>query len=828
MKQRSSKYRHVAKAFLKVKSKHRMTVFMNMTHFPPTREEADHFVEQCARAGVVCVIPRLPTDSVPSAQLFWQIKAMYTTLLASVRRFHIKLGLHLDPLLEQCYYMTLPEHVAETTRSRSLIRREYYCDPCEHLDMDLHGGTLMSLVAYDDEHMDTIDLAPYVKDGHLDYTVPSGNWTVEEYICTSEPLRGETLRLSCNRLSITDSLSCLQGLLDALDLAMQGEPGNYIHTLYASELCFDAPNRRNWDPAFNQFFQSRFGFDPAPYYPVLYHSTTEQGMHIKALMMDNRAEMLRAGFLCALKTITDRNDMRLIVSGAEVQLPACSWLCGDALANQVFSPCAVQEKSYLYGMNSTHLAASAADNFGSKFVACELFRDYSRLTVDIVRKDTLNAFGHGANMMLAHIDVTDTFFRKSMAKRLQLRMKGNRGNRSYPEFVARIQTLLRGGSRINDMAMLYPIYDLHSKVYLYESPVNQLFEYPNTPYTCNYMTVLNSISTYAGQDITLLHPRMLAENCHVEDGVITLTTPYQTQEFRILILPGMDMVSLASLRMVEIFYDQGGKVLAAGTLPYYAFEYDARNLHATEDACDFMHTEAYGTPEDVEVRRIVRHIFGDEALSPAIIRDSFYHANDKGGEAFFIASNQTGADGTEMTDAASLHTAIQSFHVPLDVYMPHMPRFECNGAFNTTYSDFARLGLVDYIPGGGMISHIHKRRVTDDTVDLDIFFFANTTDRMYDECIYLRGIYAPSRWDPHTGRTRRLHAKFVRIRGDIYTRVRLTLPQNHAAFLVSDPHPQTAKISALPFLPEITLFGMERNMGESEESREAGICPEKR
>ena len=93
----------------------------------------------------------------------------------------------------------------------------------------------------------------------------------------------------------------------------------------------------------------------------------------------------------ALKALADRFGLHLVTAMAEPKLPACSWLLGDTLGNSVYSPCAVQEKAYLYGMNSTHLAASAADNHGSKYVTCELFRDYNKLTTDIVYKDAMNA-----------------------------------------------------------------------------------------------------------------------------------------------------------------------------------------------------------------------------------------------------------------------------------------------------------------------------------------------------------------------------------------------------------------------------------------------------
>jgi hypothetical protein len=111
-----------------------------------------------------------------------------------------------------------------------------------------------------------------------------------------------------------------------------------------------------------------------------------------------------------------------------------------------------------------------------------------------------------------------------------------------------------------------------------------------------------------------------------------------------------------------------------------------------------------------------------------------------------------------------------------------MPRFECIGAFNNPQGEFLRLGLGDFVPGGGMISRIHKQRG-----DLDIYFFANTTDRDYGDTVYLRGIHFLDRWDPHTGSTSRLGTHYVRYRGEIYTRTRLFVPAEQSVFLISRP-----------------------------------------
>ena len=788
MNQRPPKYRRAKAAFRQVKSKHRLFLFYDLQAFPPSRESVEAYVEKCAQNGIGCLIPCLPAALTPSAEIPEQVRAFYEVLIQESEKRNVKVGFHLEPVLEQSFYMSPAAADIAHTRTRTLIRRQYFCDPKEQLYLQLRKGSSMSVMAYDDEHADAMDLRPYVKDNTISYTVPDGNWTVEEYICTDQPQYGEPPIHTCNILSYDHSMEFLTALLDYMGEPIRAALGKTVTQLFVSDICFHAPNRRNWDESFNSVFEARFGFDPAPYYPSLYHFMGERDPHIKSLFMACRAEMLRSGLLAALKAFSDRHGLHLVTAMAEPKLPACSWLNGDTLADSVYSPCAVQEKAYLYGMNSTHLAASAADNYASKYVPCELFRDYNKLTTDIVYKDAMNAFGHGANLLMAHwgSQPIEGNIRRRKSDRFRMDILGREGKFTFPAFVSRVQTLLRGGSRVNDIAMLYPIYALHDKVYLYEAPAGGQFEYPNTPFSCNYMTVLNTVSTYAGQDITILHPEVVNSICTVEDGILYLKNSFQAQKFRVLILPGADMVSLENLRMVKKFYDEGGKIIATGTLPKFAFEYHVKDEQ--NDPNDFLGMFEYGTPNDREVRSISRHIFGGDAMNPSIIKEYFHNSNQNGGEAYYIPSHRTAADGTELTDCVTLNNILQSFRVPLDMYMPEMPRFECIGAFNNSVGEFIRLGLGDFVPGGGMISRIHKQRG-----DLGIYFFANTTDRDYHDTVYLRGIHFLDCWDPHTGATHRLVAHYVKYRDEIYTRTNLHVPADRAVFLISKPNPKATE-----------------------------------
>ena len=116
----------------------------------------------------------------------------------------------------------------------------------------------------------------------------------------------------------------------------------------------------------------------------------------------------------------------------------------------------------------------------------------------------------------------------------------------------------------------------------------------------------------------------------------------------------------------------------------------------------------------------------------------------------------------------------------------------------TPYPDFVRLGLDRFIPGKGMLSHIHKRKD-----GCDIYYFANTTDRIYDREILLRGAHCLEVWDPHTGEIRPLAVNYVTYRDTVYTQTRLKLESGRSIFYISPAAEAPKVISALDSIEEL-------------------------
>lgn len=265
-----------------------------------------------------------------------------------------------------------------------------------------------------------------------------------------------------------------------------------------------------------------------------------------------------------------------------------------------------------------------------------------------------------------------------------------------------------------------------------------------------------------GHDLTLLHPETMNRCCRTKDGVLYLDNAHNQESFRVVILPSTMMISLLNLRMLAEFFAGGGKIIATGELPRYAFEFDPKGEN------------------DQEVQRLVREIFGEDVLDGTILRPYDYHTNDAGGEAYHLSSGLTALDGTDMVAGALIDETIKSLGLPYDVLMPGMIHLECTGALNLPYPEFVRLGLDRFIPGKGMFSHIHKR-----CGGRDIYYFANTTDRPYNRPILLRGAHKLEVWDPHTGEISPLKVSYVKYKNTVYTKTRLMLESGRSVFYVA-------------------------------------------
>ena len=706
----------------------------------PFEDAVRDAVARAQTAGFGTLIPQLPDGTELDEAKLNTVKEMYALLLAEARERGLFVGFYLDPAYEHLAIRTLGEAGDHSLRAKILECKDYVCTRGELVSRPVARGTLMSAVAYCEEYAEVVDLRPFIKDGRIEWKTPSANYVMRQYI-----LLDDTKREGANYLSYEASLAYVGAVFTLFSDTITPYIGSTLSMLSYSGIGFHGENRRIWDEHFNTVFEQRFGFDPAPYYPALFDYVGKSTTHLKAMFMSVRASLLQNGILRALHDFALKKGLALFGNLSEPKLTAPSFSIGDTMLNNLYSPCALFDEAYMYGTNSTKIAAGAAYNFDIDRVNGELFRHYRVHDREHLYKDALNAYARGVNCTAMHLPTELS------------------GNSDFGDFTARVQTMLRGGRHVADIAMLYPIYHLHGNANLYFSPVNG-YEYPETMSCADYMTLINSISMYAGHDLTVLHPETLNTRCRTEGGVLYLDNKQNHESFRVVVLPAAEIVSLANLRVLKKFYDEGGKLLATGLLPTKAFEYDEKGQN------------------DREVCRLIEEIFGKDACDPRLMRDYCHNQNAAGGEAIFLYFNATATDGTKMTRSSTVNEALNSFGVAFDTYLPGMPRFECTGGLNLIFPEFHTIGLHRTMPGGGMLNHIHKKHG-----EADIYYFSNTTNADYNHHVLLRGAFAVEEWNPHTGKMHGRTCGFLRYQGEIYTTLRLTLESCSSTFFYALP-----------------------------------------
>jgi hypothetical protein len=258
--------------------------------------------------------------------------------------------------------------------------------------------------------------------------------------------------------------------------------------------------------------------------------------------------------------------------------------------------------------------------------------------------------------------------------------------------------------------------------------------------------------------------------------------------FRILILPATAMIRLDNLRTIAEFYDNGGIIIATGTLPDQAFEFLPE---FEKDLLEFYGAE-YVTAYDAEVRKLVKHIFGERACDKTVLTNRGFNTNDKGGRAYLLYPTATAADGTFMTASDEIMRLIYELKIPYDVIMPGMKRLENGGVFNLPLPEYRHVDTPEGVHRVGMMGHLHKINGTQHT-----HMIYNTTDLPYENSVYLRGSLKPLIYNPQTGKVSRARrVRYASYRGQIYTYLPVQLAPHAAIFIVSEELEQTPTLSA--------------------------------
>lgn len=730
------------------------------------------------KSGYSGIVPFTDKNSTVKAysEEYYEI---YDTIYSEAKANQLKLG-YLDDSYVMKEYIGKQEDKKDVI-CKILTKYEYSCTEGEKIKINLHKmGKMMSLVAVNDLDLSIQDLREYAHDGVLEWQVPDGNWNIEEYICDVD-----NDAHVINMLDYDVSLEYIRSTFGQLVEKYSDELSCGFTTFMYRNVMFSGKNRRMWDDSFNERFEEEYGFDPSPYYTLMFRDFGGSARRYKCMLMSCRASMLTEGYLRAVSYYCKAHNVFCTGFPAESKAAACSWLFGDGqlLHRHASAPGISMPFAYLYGLNGIRVATGAADEMGCDTVTADLFKYYMSLTRDIIYRETMNVFVRGVNLIFAHLGEDRTKENTDIVENEApvwgtIFSKGD-DLTEYASFVTRVQTMLRGGEHISEAAILYPIHSLHSLVYLYQSEVPG-FEYPSTPENADYMELMNNFLNYVGIDATFIHPNMIFKHAFTENGVLYVSCGENVMKFKLLILPSMSIISLKALRVIKKFYDEGGKIIATDNLPTSACEC-AEIFNTVDEAIDKE------SEEDKEVCDIIKYIFGNDVLDNNLYKMYYKTENEKGGVAYYFPSNKRSVDGTESVSADILYQATENFGIAPDVYIDNMPRREFRGIVNYHLPAFLKVGVDKCLASACSINYLHKKYA-----GCDIYYFTNTMGEEYSGNILLRGMLSPEEWNPYNGKIRKLPSRLVKFRGETYTCIECSIGASSSTFIVS-PMQRTAR-----------------------------------
>ncbi len=365
---------------------------------------------------------------------------------------------------------------------------------------------------------------------------------------------------------------------------------------------------RMWTDDFNEFYASIYeGENPALLYPALWYDIGEDTAEARDKLLGVRSEIFAKNYIGQIDEWCTAHGISLMGHMLfEEQVNPVS-VEGDLMLAFKYQtiPGVDLITNYGFSQEAYKIISSSAQNWDKRLVMCEAFGAMGEgIPVSTLYKGTIDLYTKGINLIVPHAVWYDNQKNVVYPPELSYRNPNYADSlAAYNTYVARLSALLQqSGSHVADIALLYPI-DYLESVYLFNDKTND-------PADANYMQVGEYLSLTARRDFTYLHPQILDEKCSVQDGILTMTNAVNTEHFKVMILPGMQTISLSNLEKIYAFWQSGGSVISVGTLP----------------------THGIKASEDARIKEILTEMFGAD---PASITKTCEKITEKG-KAFHI------------------------------------------------------------------------------------------------------------------------------------------------------------------------------------------------
>lgn len=590
-------------------------------------------------------------------------------------------------------------------------------------------AVLMAVSAMNTSTLEVVDLQPFYKENILDWNVPVGEWRVMFFNCRYSV--GGAHGHIVDYMQPEAVSKVMEMTYNEYDKRFSKYFGNVITKSFFDDVGF-VHMEETWTPAITEIFKEKYGKNPALYYPALYYDIGIETQQARVAFYDIRSELMAEGYVKQVSEWSGKRHLQSMGHPPENYSPNSVVAHGDILKyyRHVHIPLLDAIFYYGRGLNGFKQVSSAADLYDRPVVGAELCgafpADMDSLTLYRV---ALESMVRGVNFIVPHGMWYDTD--PSKVRIPPLIAPENPLLKDclphYNLFTARSCMMLQGGKRVCDIALLWPITAIQGESYINRDAQSGLPVATWLPENVNHHILSDLLTNQIRRDFTFVHPEDLNNGKITANGKeLVLNNKINIQNYKVLIMPGGEVISAETLKNIKNYYNNGGKVIATASLPFKASEFG----------------------RDKEVQDIIKEIFGSDFISgKGIPSDDIYKENKKGGQFAFV----------KVVDKAELNKIFNKMELEADI-------------------QFEEASIPAH--NVGYLNYTHKQKD-----GLDIYYITNTTENRVATSVRLLGdLNNVEIWNPHTGKTEKA---IITDKGKSFTQVKIDMPRVSSLFIVA-------------------------------------------
>ena len=708
----------------------------------------------------------------------------------------------------------------------------------------LPSGTLMSIVAMNTGTKERVDLTGKVSQGSISWSVPKGSWRIMTFVCV---LDGDA---NVDYLEPNQVAKFIGMVYQPYYEKFSKDFGSTISGAFYDEPTMYRGQGRLWTDKFNEKFLATNGFSPAPYYPALWYDIGPETQAARNYLFGFRTELYASGYM---KTVQDwcveHGRIPLLGHQDQENIKNPVGVSGDLMKCYKYQDVPGIDK---IGWDNDpegyyKIVSSVAYNWDKAQVMTETYGAMGDLGWDRLYAIVMEQYAKGINNFIPHgvwYNLDDITYRPELSYR---NPRYADGLPAYNTYIGRLNVLLQDtGRHVADIAVLYPIATLQAGYY-FDGPLSPYSGGVNVP-EADYVYIGELLATKVCRDFTFLHPEALDERCSIKGNRITLNNRVNHEEYKVVILPGHTTIRWSNLKKIKQFYDNGGKVIATGQLPYKSAEFghDAdvvatikamfprvnQQILATAST-EWRESGAYEAAKAIDGSKDTRWAPSDEqskdwwlevnfgtnqTFNSTLIDEAFNRVTSYSIEYWNGSAWTTCASGGSIgANKADKFDPVTSSRVRLSIgsvssATPSICEFETHldDGPNLCHSDSL---IVQNSGKGSRAIYLNSpngsnlRQALDNAINVydvefennetlryihkvkgktDIYFFANVGDQEVNTSVQLRGKIIPEAWDPHSGQCSVPEYTNRIEEGQPVTRVKLALNPVHSLFIVTN------------------------------------------